>query len=133
MKIKGAMWGMNFLVAAGFIALFFFGFFMLMNYLGPGDINKVRATVSEIQSGSQLLNFFRVPVNAHVLADLPVDCSDLEHVLDSFYDKQIGYSFVVNNKEECSRGDLKESSVKLKLFLPGYKDNVNNVVLEVSP
>jgi hypothetical protein len=139
---KAGMWAFNFLLAVGLIAVFLFGLFMLMAMIAPKDVASVKATVAEINTGSQLINFFRIPVNNQLIADLTCehcdsridfpDCSDLRKVLIDFYGKDVNCKLTVDNVKKCSKGDLDEESIKLDLVLPDYRGKLHNITLEVN-
>ncbi len=140
MNNKAALWGLNFLVAVGLIAILLLGFYALISSLGPGDVNKVKAIVSEIGTDSQLINFFRIPVRGKIIADLPgelgageMTCADLSVALRSFYGPNVNYVFSVNDKKKCSQGSLKKKPLKIGLPLPTYEGFAKNITLEVSP
>lgn len=146
MNKKAAMWAFNFLASVGIIAITLFGFFLLMNYLGPGDITGVRASVVDARTGSQLINLFRIPVKEKVAADIVndiwsvqaighepylVDCNDFGRALTDFYGRDVNYSLSLDEHRICTRGDINKP-VLLKLVLPSYT-KVINVSLEVAP
>lgn len=132
MNKKADMWAFNFLAAVGIISIVFFGFFLLMYMVAPGDISKVKAAVDELHTGSQLINFFRANINDDLLvADMPNDCSKLERVFDSFYEKKVDYKVAVNGVARCVRGEPDDSAVTLDVVLPDYQGSVYNVTVEV--
>lgn len=127
MTKKAGMWALNFLAAIGLIAIFLFGFFMLMYVLSPSDISEVKAAVAEVTTGSRLINFFRISD----ILDSPVDCTGLKTIIDSFYTKKPNYVFKINDVEQCSRGELSDKTTAVDLILPDYNGIVYNVILEV--
>lgn len=143
MNKKAGMWAFNVLIAVGLIAIFLFGLFMLMAMIAPKDVASVKATVAEINTGSQLMNFFRIPVNDQLIADLTCEdcdpkidfpgCDDLRKALIDFYGKDVSCKLTVDKIKKCSRGDLGKKPIKLDLILPDYKGKLHNITLEVKP
>jgi hypothetical protein len=142
LKNNAGLWSLNFLVAVGLISIILFGFFVLMSVLRPADIADVKASVAEINTGSQLINFFRIPVNNQLIADLTCehcdarftypDCSDLRKALIDFYGKDVNCKLTVDEVKKCSRGDLGKKPIKLDLVLPDYDGKLHNLTLEVN-
>lgn len=140
-KNKGDMWAINLVIAVGLIAIFLFGFFVLISKTMPHDVGQVKAKIVEVQHSSQLISLFRIPANNLVLADFvsksqssnSIGCSDIENSLRFVYGDSINYLISVDGKKFCSKGAVKTpGALKSGFVLPAYDGSVHNISVEVS-
>jgi len=134
LRNNGDMWALNSVIAVGLIAIFLIGFFMVASLVLPKDVGKIKASVADADSGSQLISLFRVPVRNMVVADIvrgSVSCSEFENVLDKVHTYS-AYSLKINGKTSCSKGLIKDNVLKVDFALPLYDDRIADVSLEVS-
>jgi len=135
---KAGIWGLNFLASVAVITIIFVSVFVLVSLM-PGDISEVKASVNQVNTGSQLINFFRIPVRGLLIADLAdkekktVGCSDLDTALNYFYGEKVAYKLTIDNKLKCSKGDFFDNLFRSEFYLPDYNGDVKKIVFEVCP